>query len=167
MISEWNIKSRGHHCSLTGRVFVEKEPIYSALFYREGVYERSDYVLENWREQVSLEGLLSAWQAEYKPPAPPPLETLRKDDAEGLLRVLMEKNAPEHESARYILALMLERKRVIRELKREQVEGKTILIYEQAASGDVWMITDPHLQLAAMESVQHEVAKLLAEGVQP
>ncbi len=164
MTSEWNIRNRSESCALTGQPFTENQKIYSALYFVDGEYLRKDYAIENWREQEKREGLLSVWSSQYKP-APPLVETLKKDDAEGLLRLLIEINDPAQAATRYILALMLERKRMLREIDRKTIEGQSVLIYEHLSSGDVWMITDPQLKLATMESVQAEVAKLLAEGI--
>ena len=86
---------------------------------------------------------------------------LRKDDAESLLRRLMTENAPGMRNARYILALMLERKKVVRQIERQRQEGASILVYEHIASGEVWLIEDPGLKLGELKAVQDEVAHLL------
>jgi hypothetical protein len=59
---------------------------------------------------------------------------------------------------------MLERKRLLK--VREQIirEGKRVFIYEHAASGDVFTIADPALQLNQLEDVQRAVAHLLEHG---
>lgn len=164
-LSEWNIRTRSPACALTESPFVEKQMVHSALFFRAGQYERHDYAVADWRERADVEGLLSSWQSPYKaPPAAPP-EALRKDDAEGLLRRLLEANEPSQAPTRYILALMLERKRQLREIERKSIDGQPVLIYEHLASGEVWMIPDPQLKLATMEAVQREVAQLLTEGL--
>ena len=165
MISEWNIRSRAHACGLTGEPFAEKQLIHSALYYLGDEYVRKDFGCADWRDQTPTEGLLSSWTSRYKPAPPAPPETLRKDDAEGLLRRLLEANEPAQAPTRYILALMLERKRMIREIERKEVDGHPVLIYEHLASGEIWMIQDPGLKLSTMESVQNEVAALLTETI--
>jgi hypothetical protein len=64
-------------------------------------------------------------------------------------------------NACYVLAAMLERKRVLKQIKIEKVEEGRVLIYEQAATGDVFVVPDPGLRLDQLESVQNEVAQLL------
>jgi hypothetical protein len=164
MTSEWNIRTRSEACALTGQPFTEKQVVHSALFYLGGEYQRKDYAVADWREKAGGEGLLSAWTSSFKPTPPAPPEALRKDDAESLLRRLLERNDPTQAPARYILALMLERKRMLRELERKTVDGQPVLIYEHLATGDVWVIQDPQLKLSTMESVQAEVAQLLSVG---
>jgi hypothetical protein len=60
-----------------------------------------------------------------------------------------------------VLAAMLERKRVLKQIKTEQSGNVRVLIYEHGASGDVFIVPDPQLRLDELESVQNEVAQLL------
>lgn len=173
MIAEWNIPAPVGRCAATGREFAEEERIVSALFWRAAAsaYERRDYALDAWKEASAAaqadEGFLSSWRSAYKKPLPPPPETLSKDDAEGWLRRLLELRDPQHDNACYILALMLERKRQLKELDRKEVEGKPVLIYEHPASGETWIVPNPALRLDEMAKVQAEVAALLAGGIVP
>ena len=48
-----------------------------------------------------------------KPPPPAP-EAIRKENAESLLRKLMERGDPRFSAASYILAVVLERKRLLK-----------------------------------------------------
>ena len=86
---------------------------------------------------------------------------MKKDDAESLLRRLIAENAPTSRNARYILALMLERKKVLRQIERQKHDGNAVLVYEHIPSGEVWLIEDPGLKLGELTSVQDEVARLL------
>ncbi len=173
MIAEWNLPAPVGRCAATGREFAEEEKIVSALFWRAdtSAYERADYALAAWKDASdgaqAREGFLSSWRSAYKKPLPPPPEALSKDDAEGWLRRLLELRDPQYDNSCYILALMLERKRQLKELDRKEVEGKQVLIYEHPASGETWIIPNPALRLDEMARVQNEVATLLAGGVVP
>jgi hypothetical protein len=62
----------------------------------------------------------------------------------------------------YVLAAMLERKRVLKQVKTESRDGgRRILIYEQGTTGDVFIVPDPQLRLDELDAVQNEVAQLL------
>src|SRR5271154_6438728 len=108
MTQEWNIQGRALNCAVSGRPFVKGERVYSALYWRDGQYVRVDLNVESWNARNDNIEPLSAWQTDFVPPAPPPPEALRKDDAESLLRRLMAEPIPSTRNARYILALMLE-----------------------------------------------------------
>ncbi len=96
-------------------------------------------------------------------PAPPPPEAIQKENAETLLRKLVESTDPSHAAARYILAVMLERKKLLKH--RDTVtdaQGNELLIYEHAQSGESFTVPDPHLRLDQLAEVQEHVAELLA-----
>ena len=61
-----------------------------------------------------------------------------------------------------ILALMLERKKMLRQVDRQRQDGLSLLVYEHLPSGEVWLIEDPGLKLGELKAVQDEVAHLLA-----
>jgi len=70
-------------------------------------------------------------------------------------------------NACYVLAAMLERKRVLKQVKTERGTNGRVLIYEQGTTGDVFVVPDPQLRLDELESVQNEVAQLLREAAKP
>jgi len=109
-------------------------------------------------------GFVSCWQSRYSPPAPPPPEPIRRETAESLLRKLVERQAPEHAAACFILAVMLERKRLLKVKSETTDGGQRVLIYEHPKTGDVFTILDPQLQLDQLEAVQRDVARLLEHG---
>ncbi len=162
LTQEWNIQARALQCAVSGRPFEKGETVFSALYWRDGQYVRTDLNEESWKARNDNIEPLSAWQTEFVPPPPPAPETLKKDDAESLLRRLISENAPATRNARYILALMLERKKVVRQIERQRNEGLSVLVYEHLPSGEVWLIEDPGLKLGELKSVQEEVAHLLA-----
>lgn len=161
LTQEWNIQSRALQCAVSGRPFEKGERVFSALYWRDGHYVRVDLGVETWNARNENIEPLSAWQTDFVAPAPPAPEPLKKDDAENLLRRLIAENAPGTRNARYILALMLERKKVLRQVERQRREGVSILIYEHLRSGEVWLIEDPGLKLGELSAVQDEVAHLL------
>ena len=87
-------------------------------------------------------------------------EPLAKENAEQLFRRLIASENPPA-NACYVLAAMLERKRVFKQIKTESAEKGRLLIYEHGSTGDVFIVPDPVLRLDELESVQNEVAQLL------
>ena len=170
-MNEWNIQSRGHACEACGRGFVDKETYHTLLFDEKQDFRRSDICEACWQKQYSdgareRKGFVSYWQGTYEAPVAAP-EAIQKDTAETLLRKLIELNDPRYIPAGYILAVMLERKRVIKVKEQLLRDGQRIFIYEQPKTGDVFTITDPNLQLNQLEQVQHDVAALLEHGLNP
>ena len=91
-------------------------------------------------------------EAEVKP--------LAKENAEQLFRRLIASGNPPT-NACYVLAALLERKRVLKQVNTKQSANGRILIYEHGATGDVFIVPDPQLRLDELENVQDEVAQLL------
>lgn len=164
MQSEWNIKPRSETCQATGHPFSEGDYFYTLLFYSgdEGErYQRLDLSEAAWQERKKEETAaipFSSWRSQYELPPPPEAETIPRDDAEGMLRHLMESKEESHQKACYILAAMLERKRILKTLPSED---KAILLYEHSSTGETFIITDPKLSLENLVEVQQEVADIL------
>jgi hypothetical protein len=170
-MADWNIQSRGHACEACGKAFADKETYHTLLFDDKAAFRRSDVCENCWKDQFSdgareRKGFLSYWHGVYEAP-PPPTEAIQKDTAESLLRKLIELNDPHYAPAGFILAVMLERKRVLKVKEQLVTEGRRVFVYEQPKTGDVFTIVDPNLQLNQLEQVQRDVAGLLEHGLNP
>ena len=172
-MNEWNIQSRAHACEACARPFADRQPYHTLLYDEHGEQlRRMDVCDACWRSQFSegareRKGFVSHWQGVYEaPPAQAP-EAIQKETAETLLRKLIEQNDPRHAPAAFILAVMLERKRLLRVKEQFQREGRRLFVYEQPKTGEIFTITDPDLHLGQLESVQHDVARLLEHGLTP
>lgn len=162
MQNDWDIKSRAHVCAKTGREFDDGEFFYT-LLYREGDgFRREDLSEEAWQGRNENIQPFSFWRARYEPPAPPPPEPLPKDDAESLLRRMIAEQKPEHANACYILALMLERKRILRPIESQD---ESMLVYERASTGETFVMPNPHLSMEKIPEVQKEVSELLSGSI--
>lgn len=167
---DWNIQARSHACQACQRPFADKEPFHTLLFDERHGYQRLDVCEECWKAQysqgaVDKKGFISHWQSVYTPPPSAPPDAIQKDTAETLLRKLVEQNSPEHAGARFILAVMLERKRILKVKTQLNENGTRVFIYEHARSGDLFSIADPKLELNHLEQVQKDVAQLLEHGI--
>jgi hypothetical protein len=160
LANEWVIKHRSDACTATHRPFAPGEYFYTLLFRDAGGFRREDLSEEAWAARNENIRPFSFWKSRYEPaPAAPP-EPLAKETAEQLFRRwLSSDNAPANTC--YVLAVMLERKRVLKQIKSQNAGNGRVLIYEHGATGDVFIVRDPQLRLDEVESVQHEVASLL------
>lgn len=170
-MTEWNIQSRAHACESCNRQFVDKETYHTLLFDERADFRRSDICDACWQKQFSdgardKKGFVSYWHGVYEAPAPQP-EPIQKETAETLLRKLIELNDPKHMPAGFILAVMLERKKLLKVKEQTLRDGHRVFIYEQPRTGDLFTIVDPNLQLNQLEAVQRDVASLLEHGLNP
>jgi hypothetical protein len=158
--SEWAIKHRADSCAVTQRPFVPGEYFYTLLYHGADGYRREDLSEDAWQNRNENIRPFSFWKSRFEPLPPKPPEPLAKENAEQLFRRLMASNSPPA-NACYVLAAMLERKRVLKQVKTEEMPEGRVLIYEQASTGDVFIVPDPQLHLDELENVQNEVAELL------
>jgi len=169
-VNNWNIRSRGHVCGECEAVFADEEACHTLLLDQAHEYQRLDLCGSCWEAQFAeganhRKGFISHWQGTYEAPPENPPDAIEKETAETLLRKLMETNDERWREASYILAVMLERKRLLKVKEQLHEEGRRIFIYEQPTSGDLFTIPDPDLKLEELEQVQIEVAALLEHGL--
>jgi hypothetical protein len=166
MLSEWQIKSRAHACARTRAPFSEGDVIYTLLFRDESGFRREDICEEAWHSAQEGVQLFSFWKSTYENPPPPLPEPLPKESVETHLRQLIQEDQAEKANARYILALMLERKKTLKQVDARETDNERILIYEHAKTGEVFLILDPQLRLDQLEAVQAEVYAFLSPPTQ-
>jgi hypothetical protein len=115
----WHIRSRARTCAATERPFEDGEAIVTALFPDpdSSGYLRKDFALEAWQARGEDDDKpFSFWKAVFHAaPVDEKPDAFKKESPEDLLRRLVEEEEDHTENVRYILAVMLERKKVLRE----------------------------------------------------
>jgi len=163
----WSIKSRAHVCSITEQKFEDGESFYTALFPdpESSGYLRMDFSEEAWANRAEdSETPFSFWGSIYQAPVKEEEVEVTEESPEDLLRRLVEEDEEHTENARYILAVMLERKKLLVEADSQPTSTGIIRIYEHRKSGDVFIVKDPNIPLSEVENVQQEIADLLENG---
>ena len=163
MVEKYSIKSRAHCCHVTGEAFEEEQPFIAAIFPdpESSGYLRLDYSIESWDAREDETIPFSFWRSHYKPPVKEEDNQVTPHDPETLFAKLVEEDEAHTENARFILAAMLERKKIIRETDTQQLPTGLLRIYENRKTGDVFIVKDPQIALVDVESIQEEVQQLL------
>ncbi|MBL7114600.1 MAG: hypothetical protein ISS35_02445 [Kiritimatiellae bacterium] len=164
MAQDWDIKSRGSQCSQCEKQFEDLESYYALLTFGEEGYERKDYCQPCWKLEDRENQAFSTWKGTFRLPPAKAEEPLQKENAESLLRRLLEDDPEEHVNVIYILAVMLERKKLLDEKDVRMSEDTTLRIYEHKKTGETFVVRDPHLRLDELEHVQQSVIDLLDGG---
>src|SRR6266496_6244673 len=128
--NEWAITHRADACAVTHRPFVAGEYFYTLLYHTADGYRREDLSEEAWRNRNENIQPFSFGKSRYEPLPPKAAEPVAKENAEQLFRRLMASDKPPA-NACYVLAAMLERKRVLKQVKTERNASGPVLIYEQ------------------------------------
>jgi hypothetical protein len=162
LANEWPIKHRADVCARTQRPFQPGEQFYTLLFREGEGFRREDLSEEAWSQRNENIRPFSFWKTRYEPPPAAPPEALAKESAEEIFRRLLAQNDPANANACYVLAVMLERKRVLKPIKNDESSSdRPVLIYEHVKTGDVFIVPDVRLRLDEIEHVQNEVSQLL------
>jgi len=161
LANDWPIKHRADTCARTQRAFAPGEQFYTLLFREGEGFRREDLSEEAWTQRNENIRPFSFWKTRSEPPPLAPPEPLGKENAEDILRRLLAENDGTNANACYVLAVMLERKRVLKQIKVDQTDGRPVLIYEHAKTGDVFIVPEVRLRLDELEHVQNEVSQLL------
>lgn len=165
---KWEIRSRNKTCQECEKIFLESDTYHCLLEEVEDEFVRRDYCLECWEKsgsgKLGHEALISYWRGEIKPePIREKPDIIHRNTAEGLLRKYLHSQAENEKNLCYILALMLERKRILvhKETLHKDNSEKQLLIYEHVRSQEAFVIEDPQLSLERIERVQTQVKELL------
>ena len=161
----WHVRSRSRECAATQRAFTDGETIITALFPDpdSSGYLRRDYCVEAWKSlPEDAEKPFSFWKTKFT--GPTTVETTAHTERlspEELLVRLVQEDEDHTENTRYILAVMLERQKLLRETDSQRTPNGILRVYEHRKTGEVFLVRDPDIPLSQIESVQNEVFLLL------
>lgn len=118
-------------------------------------------VLEGVRKGL---GAFLQWDGVYFAPVKEEKkEALKKEDAGEILRQLVTLDDPAMKNVIYVLAVMLERSKILVERDAKELEDGTIRrVYEDRKQGDTFVILDPRIRLENLAEVQGQVVALLS-----
>jgi hypothetical protein len=165
MFAEWEIKARSRVCSRSQTPFSDGDTIWTLLFRERDGFHREDVSAATWQQLKNTVQPFSFWRSIYQAPQPAPPDPIQKESVEALLRRLIHEDRPENLNACYVLAAMLERKKILKSVDVRETGDEKILIYEHAKSGEVFLIVDPQLRLDQLDNVQEQVSALLSSGL--
>ncbi len=162
----WHVRNRSRECTITQVPFNEGQPIVTALFPdpESSGYLRKDFCESAWAERSSDEEQpFSYWKTKYQATSTQDNQpVVTKQSAEELLKHLVDEDQEHTENTRYILAVMLERQKILRETDTQPTNSGILRIYEHRKSGEVFIVKDPNIPLDEVEKIQLEVMELLA-----
>ncbi len=162
----WHVRNRSRECSITQTPFVEDQPIVTALFPdpESSGYVRKDFCESAWAERSPEdETPFSSWRTKFQSTISNENQpVVTKQSAEELLKHLVEDDLEHTENTRYILAVMLERQKILRETDAQPTPSGILRIYEHRKTGEVFIVKDPNIPLDQVEKIQLEVMELLA-----
>lgn len=158
-MTDYQIQGSTRRCCKTGRELKPGERFHSALLDEKGTFSRLDYSPEGWEGPPP--GAFSHWQGKLpkgdKPRRPPIDDDLL---VECLTRLEGEKDSS-RANFRFVLALLLLRRKRLRLDETRQVDGREVLALRDMKGGAKHEVIDPKLGDGELEVVQDEVFRVL------
>lgn len=162
----WHLRNRSRECSITQTPFTEDQPIITAIFPdpESSGYLRKDFCESAWAERSPEdEPPFSYWRTKFQAAQTNESQpVVTKQSAEELLKQLVEDDQEHTENTRYILAVMLERQKILRETDTQPTPTGILRIYEHRKTGEIFIVKDPNIPLDQVEKFQLEVMELLS-----
>jgi hypothetical protein len=154
---EYQIQPNTRRCAVTGRDLRPGERFYAALILDGAQFVRCDFSAEAWRGPP--EGTFSFWTGRVPPPEEKPRPRFDDDLLEECFRRLEGQTDPDRVNFRYVVALLLVRRR---RFKLEPSDGDAgEMTVRCARTGERYRVTNPRLSEDEMVRVQEEVFQVL------
>jgi hypothetical protein len=156
---DYEIQANTRRCALTGRDLKPGEKFFSVLLDEGGKFERRDYSTEAWHGAPP--GAFSFWTGRIPAEGEnrrPPIDDEMLLECFGRLEGAAE---PDRINFRYVLALLLMRRKRLK-FDETRMEGEhEILLLRCVRTGTQHRVVNPRLIEAEMSAVQEEVFKVL------
>ena len=158
-MTDYQIQASSRKCCVTGRVLAGGEKYFSVLVDQEGKLVRLDYSVEAW--QGAPEGAFSFWKGTIATPEGrrrPPIDDEMLMDC---FQRLDGQTEPGRIRFRYIIALLLMRRKRLAFEEAQQDAGQEVLVLRCNRTGAKFQVLNPCLTDEELMSVQEEVFQTL------
>jgi len=173
MATDWELARTTGRCAVTGRVFAEGESYFAALFEGPAGLERRDYGLDAWSGPP--EGSFCHWRGRVPVREKKPAALDIDPQMFTQLFVGLEDDPSEtRQQFRFVLALLLMRKRLLRFEQADREAGQEFWQMRLAADKSLHRVLNPRLtdehvtrlsaQLTALLSGEIEAVEVLEGG---
>ena len=162
-MSEWDIARRTGRCQVSGKAIGEGDDYYAVLFDRGESFERLDVAVDNWTGPP--EGAFSYWRARV--PVKAKKKRLLVDDAVlvGFFERLGQESEPSKLEFRFVLALILMRKRLLRYERTVNDGGQEVWLMKLKGSEAAHRVVNPNLGEDRITAVSSQLSAILHEDV--
>jgi len=165
MQSDWELSRATGHCAVTGRALAEGESYYAVLFETPEGFERKDYSSEAWTGPP--EGHFCYWRTRVptRDKSAGPVFVDHELLTQLFLR-LEESDSEVKQQFRFVLALLLMRKRILRLDKSEREADGEYWVLRLVSDQSEHRVLNPRLGEAEVERLSVQLVAILSGEVQ-
>ena len=161
---QYEIPQSSQRCCVSNREIRPGETFYSVVLDTLSGLERRDYAKENWTGPP--EDALGFWRSRV--PEGPVMEkrpkTLSVDMMWHWFEQLEDAQELKRQQLRYVLALLLIRRRALKLQSTEATPEGSYLVVSRPRSTKTIRVLDPDLSEQQIQEVQEEVTNLMEQG---
>ncbi|GBD36761.1 hypothetical protein HRbin36_01889 [bacterium HR36] len=158
--AQYRIQESTRRCARTGRELQPGEVCYSVLYERDGQLVREDYSVEAWQGPPA--GAFCFWRARVPPVERKPRIVYSDDTLWDCFLQLADRQEPQLLQMRYVLALLLIRRKRLRLLAVDWRDGTELLRLRCPRTRQDYEVLNPGLSEGDLELVQQQIQELLA-----
>src|SRR5262249_20852020 len=156
---DYPIQPLTRRCASSGRELREGERYVSVLSAEGASLVRRDYALDAWKGMVPPEGTIAFWQGKATAGKGPRRPAFDDDLVMDCFTRLEGQDEPGRVRFRYVLALLLMRRRRLR--LEDWRGGEEGLAFRCVRTGARHLVTDPDLTEEELSAVQDDVFEAL------
>ncbi len=154
--NKYSLSRRQNVCSQTGAPFIDGQVIKTAIFLtpQEGQYTRHDYSEEGWSQYTGPEPY-STWSSTWE------VSEKVRPESEQLFLDLYHAESEGEEKLLYILALILEREKVLKEVKDPQKKDKKVLCFRHLLTDERYEVAEVEIELEELVMIRSHLSSLM------
>lgn len=161
MASEWNTPRRSEQCAACGRTF-EIGEVFSATLYES----ESGYVRRDFCHNCPVPGEpppVGSWKTRRPEPAARKVQPFDREAIYAFFERLPEDGTPQQVQFRFVLALLLWRKRALRHERTLEEAGQEVWEFTTPRTGVTHRVVRPPLDEDQLDALSGQIEALLAQ----
>jgi len=158
-MTDWEIKKTLGQCWGSGKKFEVGTEYYAALVETADGFERRDFSVEFWQEQNPE--VYCYWKSKMLPPDRKRRLFVDDDMLMTFFERLADETAPEKVNFRFVLTLILMRKRILKYDSSELKEGKEIWTLRVTGEKRGVHVVNPHLSEDQVAELSSQIGEVL------
>jgi hypothetical protein len=160
---QWTVPRAAGTCSVSGRAIAPGERYWAAVRENPAGIERLDVAAEHW-DAVDRDGLLASWQTTMPVGEEKKKRFVDDDVLCTLFEKLGEATEPAKVNFRFVLGLILMRKRlVLYDKTRREPDGRDVWVVRMRGRQDALELVDPKLDADQTLEVSQQLGQVLNE----
>jgi hypothetical protein len=158
-MAEWEINKTLGKCWGTDEEFAVGENYYAALMETEEGFERRDYSVEYWQEH-KVEAYCF-WKTKMADPEEKKQLFIDDEMLMAFFERLAEETEEEKLNFRFVLTLVLMRKRKLKYMDHVMEEGKEVWQMRVAGEGRMVTVVNPELTEDKIEDLSSQIGQIM------